>query len=545
MAFPSFVVHLIMGKTAKKAAKRRQAQIEAENGNAKRAKQGPMSFVKSMADVNDCARSDNLDGNLSICSNDLEATLRTLEQLVADRALFSSERFRPLRKLLHPLTDYYQTKVGMEKNSVFKRISEALKNHNFDEALIMLEGLRGQGHSLKLGTVQRWVRDALILCPELTDKQTVNVLDAILRIANPVWDKTQSDKDQQAIVGTVVRNPDWSSADTVPSVSEYITPAEYLATPALTPRSTCETECKVIDPHTDKPLATSTSTTTSTLTSKSTWKPQVVAHEKASDRRPPNKFDLRIWTEMKGIEWDCIAPHTTRHEVTFVDKAYFLDNVLSHNECEQILSLTHEMGYDPDVPLGGSQSLEQGVAREGRAQACVWLASENVTETIFNRCKALLDQTIGKCQVVGINARFRCYRYVPGNLYGPHVDGAWPGSGMVDDTYQYDAFGDRWSKMTFLIYLNDDFEGGQTTFYMPGPTLGSLAAYGVKPRKGGVLLFPHGDTSDSLVHEGSSVLSGNKFVIRTDLLYTTPTKHTSMHNKHMRHNDDELRRMRR
>ena len=32
----------------------------------------------------------------------------------------------------------------------------------------------------------------------------------------------------------------------------------------------------------------------------------------------------------------------------------------------------------------------------------------------------------------------------------------------------FDAFGDRWSHLTFLIYLNDGFEGGSTTFYTPG-----------------------------------------------------------------------------
>jgi hypothetical protein len=27
------------------------------------------------------------------------------------------------------------------------------------------------------------------------------------------------------------------------------------------------------------------------------------------------------------------------------------------------------------------------------------------------------------------------------------------------------AAGDRWSRLTFLVYLNDDFEGGATTYY--------------------------------------------------------------------------------
>ena len=41
----------------------------------------------------------------------------------------------------------------------------------------------------------------------------------------------------------------------------------------------------------------------------------------------------------------------------------------------------------------------------------------------------------------------------------------------------------------------------------------------MSPRAGNVLVFPHGDTSESLIHEGSAVTKGAKYVIRTDVLY--------------------------
>ncbi|KAF5830966.1 hypothetical protein DUNSADRAFT_13797 [Dunaliella salina] len=108
-----------------------------------------------------------------------------------------------------------------------------------------------------------------------------------------------------------------------------------------------------------------------------------------------------------------------------------------------------------------------------------------------------------------------------GNVYRPHVDGAWPGSGIKDGKMVHDAYGDRWSRLTFLVYLNDDFEGGSTTFFTPAPDNPSaLQARGVKPVAGNVLSFTHGDTASALVHEGSAVKSGKKYVIRTDVLYT-------------------------
>ena len=57
-------------------------------------------------------------------------------------------------------------------------------------------------------------------------------------------------------------------------------------------------------------------------------------------------------------------------------------------------------------------------------------------------------------------------------------------------------FGDRYSRLTFLIYLNDgsDFEGGCTTFFIPSATEGYLNAWPVRPMAGSVMCFPHGDT---------------------------------------------------
>ena len=50
---------------------------------------------------------------------------------------------------------------------------------------------------------------------------------------------------------------------------------------------------------------------------------------------------------------------------------------------------------------------------------------------------------------VGANERFRCYRYKPGQKFAAHYDGAFE----RDETER--------SLLTFMVYLNDDFEGGR------------------------------------------------------------------------------------
>jgi hypothetical protein len=90
----------------------------------------------------------------------------------------------------------------------------------------------------------------------------------------------------------------------------------------------------------------------------------------------------------------------------------------------------------------------------------------------------------------------------------------WPSSasspvsadGLTPATYIYDSDPTLYSRYTFLLYLNDSFTNGCTTFFLPDPNRdGVLDARSVKPRAGSALVFPHGAAKGSLLHEGSPV----------------------------------------
>lgn len=127
-----------------------------------------------------------------------------------------------------------------------------------------------------------------------------------------------------------------------------------------------------------------------------------------------------------------------------------------------------------------------------------------------------------------------------------HPDGSWPGSGLRDGKLVRDLYGDRRSALTFLLYLDSDFEGGETSFSDADGNLVSVAV-----PKGSVLWcvepwtpwlaacapclsfckpftawrahsFFHGDHEDALLHEGSLVTKGVKRVVRSDVLYGLP-----------------------
>ncbi len=95
---------------------------------------------------------------------------------------------------------------------------------------------------------------------------------------------------------------------------------------------------------------------------------------------------------------------------------------------------------------------------------------------------------------LGLNERFRFYRYDPGQAFRWHRDGR-----FVRDLKEA-------SRLTFMIYLNEDFRGGATEFDFPAEV--------VRPRTGMALVFEHG-----LNHQGAEVIEGTKYVLRSDVMY--------------------------
>ena len=220
--------------------------------------------------------------------------------------------------------------------------------------------------------------------------------------------------------------------------------------------------------------------------------------------------------------------------------AFVVKNVLSDIERQRLMELVRHK-----LPRGGWEETQQeGVclgAKLRRNSVAVVLADEPLLGTLLERMRGALpthsDEAMGGGSLAGINARWRVYRYRAnsGEIFKPHIDSPWPGSGLDDaGRLTYDAFGDRISRMTMLLYLNDDYDGGFTSFF-PGCSSArevdtDSERLGVKVPAGSALCFWHGDHEDSPVHEGSPVLSedGAKYVVRTDILYhLSPTAVTA------------------
>ena len=66
-----------------------------------------------------------------------------------------------------------------------------------------------------------------------------------------------------------------------------------------------------------------------------------------------------------------------------------------------------------------------------------------------------------------------------------------------------------------MIYLNDGMTGGETRFFADMEQAFRRRPYlSVRPKEGMALVFLH-----AMWHEGAVVQSGQKYVLRTDVMY--------------------------
>ncbi|KAF9352427.1 hypothetical protein BGX34_012167 [Mortierella sp. NVP85] len=490
-----------MGKAGKDRKRRRLlAEVNATGIGIQRLK-ADQENVASIPEKDITAQPTSTNYGGVISEEDMATTLQTLMILEQHADVFRSKSCRALRTAIHQLQQTATAHTGTGQTPV-GRISDALVDGRWNDAMTALEEMRVRGQVPKLGALQRWVRDcdaASAKSGAFGDPVVLRLLDSILRTVDPsmVPKRLGSDGNEEHPVRT---HPMWHA---FPRVEDNV--QKYEAALAKTLFTEDEAERY-----------------------RSSFR--VVAHQKGPLRRTPNLHDFTLYLSNPGTIRLCyrdnlsLQPPVERIDMPHVPGAFLLKDVLTRNECHQMISAAESVGFTPDVPMVGSAAESISVL----AHNFFWMADDQLLEHIFNRCKAHFPETSGDGQgAVGINSRWRVYRYVPGAIYRIHIDGQWPGSGLDPKSgeYLYDAYGGRrLSRLTFLVYLNDEFEGGGTTFFTPSADVGFMDARAVSPRAGCVLCFPHGEAAGSLLHEGSPVLQGAKYIIRADVLYEVPVR---------------------
>lgn len=169
---------------------------------------------------------------------------------------------------------------------------------------------------------------------------------------------------------------------------------------------------------------------------------------------------------------------------------FTIDGFLSEEECDQLIAKAEGLGFqEAKVNIDGKQEMMKMIRDNER----VLYTDADYANKLWKRLKPYIKPVIGNSESLGLNELFRFYKYSPGQRFKMHRDGSF----IRNET--------EFSYYTFMIYLNEGYEGGQTKF---------KSGEVISPKKGMALIFEHGQR-----HEGDRLMSGIKYVLRTDVMY--------------------------
>lgn len=166
-----------------------------------------------------------------------------------------------------------------------------------------------------------------------------------------------------------------------------------------------------------------------------------------------------------------------------------IENFLSLEECQRWILFSENLGYEEaTVSLKSGPKMIKGMRNNERLVYTNLTLAQTLWERLKNYCPANLEGY----EAIGLNEKFRFYKYKPKQRFKRHIDGS----------FERNEF--EKSMITFLIYLNEEFEGGQTAF-------DELV---ITPKTGNALCFFHKQK-----HEGKIIGKGVKYVLRSDVMY--------------------------
>jgi predicted 2-oxoglutarate/Fe(II)-dependent dioxygenase YbiX len=181
------------------------------------------------------------------------------------------------------------------------------------------------------------------------------------------------------------------------------------------------------------------------------------------------------------------------------DNVATIAGFLSAAECDDYIRLGEATGFE-EAPITTSRGMM--MMKDVRNNDRVMIDDPARALALYRRLSDDLAPRFQRTWTrVAFNERLRLYRYDIGQQFDWHRDG-----------YFQRPNGER-SFFTFMVYLNDDFDGGATSFSddgfgFPGGMLR------ITPAKGMGLLFHH-----PILHRGDPVTTGRKYVLRTDVMY--------------------------
>ena len=171
------------------------------------------------------------------------------------------------------------------------------------------------------------------------------------------------------------------------------------------------------------------------------------------------------------------------------NKIWTIPDFLTSRECDDLILFSEQKGYsEADVGLTSGAKMMKNVRDNYRLIYDDQKLAQDLGSKLIGNDNFIIDGLIPQY----LSERFRFYRYEPGQRFKRHIDG------------RFKKNEEEESRVTFMIYLNDDYSGGETKF----------DEVVIKPTKGMALCFIHEQKRESI-----AIADGVKYVLRSDVMY--------------------------
>lgn len=183
-------------------------------------------------------------------------------------------------------------------------------------------------------------------------------------------------------------------------------------------------------------------------------------------------------------------------ETDQTDILFEYPNFLTDEECDMLIEISQNR-LEPSKVYDSQQDNNDQSQR--KSDQC-WLHDNDhpVIEKISKKAAELSGKPMCNQELLQV------VKYPEGGFFNPHYDAC---VGNKEYCKRMNGVGGP-RYMTLLIYLNDDFSGGETSF----PKLNKTA----QPQKGKAIVFyntdQHGKVLNNSMHGGNPVQNGNKWI---------------------------------
>lgn len=187
--------------------------------------------------------------------------------------------------------------------------------------------------------------------------------------------------------------------------------------------------------------------------------------------------------------------------------AFFLQtdalSLLTDEDCANLIRLSEAHEYSPVQKNKFGDTIDNSAIR---SDYYVSWTDAKLVKHLQSQLQSLLPTTLKEHTLDRLDYKVKFNRYSSGQDFKPHND-----TPLVKNQSQ--------SRLTLMIFLNDDFSGGQTRFF----DIETMRHYDVIPKTGKVLMF-----DQNLYHAGLKVVDGTKYTLRLDVMYKDKDQHTRL-----------------